>query len=150
MRIGDWEADTVAGQQTGPRLVTLTERKSRFTLIGLSKDKSAKAVTETIRRMLKTHHDNVHTITYDNGKKFADHQVIAEETESSSYFAHPYHSWERGLNENTNGLIRQYFPKGSDFNKLHHSQIKTVQNKLNDRPRRCLNYETPNDIYYGI
>ena len=150
VRIGDWEADTVAGHQTGARLVTLTERKSRYTLIGLAKDKSAHNVTMTILKMLKGHHHKTHTITYDNGKEFAGHKTIEKQTGSKAYFAHPYHSWERGLNENTNGLIRQYFPKGSDFNKLNPAQIKAVQDKLNQRPRRCLDYETPESIYKGI
>jgi IS30 family transposase len=150
VRIGDWEADTVAGRQTGARLVTLTERKSRYTLIGLAKDKSSESVTKTILRLLKNHPGKIKTITYDNGKEFAGHKEIEKQTGSKAYFAHPYHSWERGLNENTNGLIRQYFPKGSDFNKLHHAQVKAVQNKLNQRPRRCLDYETPQSVYIGL
>ena len=114
-RVGDWEADTVAGRQTGQRLVTLVERKKRFTLIGLAKNKSSEAVTDTILEMLIGYHRQVKTITYDNGKEFAGHMDIAKASHSKAYFAHPYSSWERGLNENTNGLIRQYFPKGSDF-----------------------------------
>ena len=114
-RFGDWEADTVAGQQSGPRLVTLVERKSRFTLVGLAADKSSESVTKMILKLFHKYKKFVNTITYDNGKEFAGHLEVAQKTDSKSYFAHPYHSWERGLNENTNGLLRQYFPKGSDF-----------------------------------
>ena len=149
LRIGDWEADTVTGQQTGPRLVTLVERKTRYTLIGLAKDKSAEAVTATIKGMLAGHHDKIKTITYDNGKEFAGHLDIAKATGSNSYFAHPYHSWERGLNENTNGLLRQYFKKGSDFSKLTQEDILSVEEKLNNRPRKCLGFKTPIQIYLG-
>ncbi len=102
-RIGDWEADTVTGQQTGPRLVTLVERKCRFTLVGLAKDKSAESVTETILEMLESYHNQVKTITYDNGKEFAGHAEIGKCSASKAYFAYPYSSWERRLNENTNG-----------------------------------------------
>ena len=149
-RFGDWEADTVAGQQTGPRLVTLVERKSRFTLIGLAKDKSAESVTKTITRMLEDYHDRVKTITYDNGKEFAGHEYVAKLSGSKAYFAHPYSSWERGLNENTNGLLRQYFPKGSDFSVLTDSDIKAVMKKLNNRPRKCLGFKTPNQVFLKI
>ena len=93
-RIGDWEADTVTGKQTGPRLVTLVERKSRFTPVGLAKDKSAESVTETIFEMLEGYHNQVKTITYDNGKELAGHAEIAKRSASKAYFAHPYSSWE--------------------------------------------------------
>lgn len=149
-RIGDWEADTVAGQQTGPRLVTLVERKSRFTLVGLAKDKSSESVTRAITDMLKGYHAAVKTITYDNGKEFAGHEEVAELSDSKAYFAHPYSSWERGLNENTNGLLRQYFPKGSDFTNLTAKEVEIVMEKLNNRPRKCLGFRTPNQVFLGI
>ena len=149
-RIGDWEADTVAGRQTGPRLVTLVDRKSRFTLVGLAKDKSAEAVTQTILDLIEGHHNRVKTITYDNGKEFAGHEKIAKQSESKAYFAHPYSSWERGLNENTNGLLRQYFPKGSDFTKLTDEEVSIAMDKLNNRPRKCLGFKTPNQVFLGI
>ena len=149
-RIGDWEADTVTGKQTGPRLVTLVERKSRFTLVGLAKDKSAESVTETILEMLEGYHNQVKTITYDNGKEFAGHVEIAKRSASKAYFAHPYSSWERGLNENTNGLLRQYFPKGSDFTKLSYGEVNSGMEKLNNRPRKCLGFKTPNQVFLGI
>lgn len=149
-RIGDWEADTVAGKQTGPRLVTLVERKSRFTLVGLSKDKSAESVTGTINEMLEGYHDQIKTITYDNGKEFAGHAEIAKKSGSKAYFANPYSSWERGLNENTNGLLRQYFPKGSDFTNLNDEDVSLIMEKLNHRPRKCLGFKTPNQVFLGI
>jgi|ETNmetMinimDraft_8_1059916.scaffolds.fasta_scaffold55378_1 IS30 family transposase len=149
-RIGDWEADTVAGKQTGPRLVTLVERKSRFTLVGLAQDKSSESVTNTINHMLKGYHDQVKTITYDNGKEFAGHVEIAQKSNSKAYFAHPYSSWERGLNENTNGLLRQYFPKGSDFTNLTDEEVSIAMEKLNNRPRKCLGFKTPNQVFLGI
>ena len=149
-RVGDWEADTVAGKQAGPRLVTLVERKKRFTLIGLAKNKSSEAVTDTILEMLSGYHDQVKTITYDNGKEFAGHMDIAKETHSKAYFAHPYSSWERGLNENTNGLIRQYFPKGSDFSLITRKDVRAVMDKINNRPKKCLGFKTPNQVFLGI
>lgn len=149
-RVGDWEADTVAGRQTGPRLVTLVERKKRFTLIGLAKNKSSEAVTDTILEMLVGYHRQVKTITYDNGKEFAGHVDIAKASHSKAYFAHPYSSWERGLNENTNGLIRQYFPKGSDFSLITKKDVKAVMDKINNRPKKCLGFKTPNQVFLGI
>jgi len=149
-RVGDWEADTVAGKQTGPRLVTLVERKKRFTLIGLAKNKSSEAVTDTILDMLSGYHDQVKTITYDNGKEFAGHLDVAKASHSKAYFAHPYSSWERGLNENTNGLIRQYFPKGSDFSLITKKDVKAVMNRINNRPKKCLGFKTPNQVFLGI
>ena len=94
--------------------------------------------------------DIIKTITYENGKEFAGHMDIAKESQSKSYFAHPYSSWERGLNENTNGLIRQYFPKGSDFSLLSKRDIEIVIHKLNNRPRKCLEFKTPNQAIFGI
>lgn len=149
-RFGDWEADTVCGQQTGPRLVTLVERKSRFTKVGLAKNKSAESVTEVILSLLQEHGDKVRTITYDNGKEFAEHERISKQTQSKGYFADPYQSWQRGLNENTNGLLRQYFAKGSDFKLLSVNEVIEAENKLNDRPRKCLGFKTPNQVFLGI
>lgn len=149
-RFGDWEADTITGTQSGPRLVTVNERKSRYTLVGLAEDKSADAVSGTLVRMLRPYRSRVKTITYDNGKEFAQHQRVSDMTQSDAYFAHPYQSWERGLNENTNGLLRQYFPKGSDFSVLTDEDIIRAVNRLNNRPRKCLNYKTPNQVFSGI
>lgn len=147
-RIGDWEMDTIIGRPGGPVLVTMVERVSRFTLIRLAPSKEALGVSACILGALKPHRDKVLSHTYDNGKEFAMHEILTDVLEAQAYFAHPYHSWERGLNENTNGLIRQYFPKKTDFSELTESEVREVQEKLNRRPRKCLDYQTPNDIFF--
>ena len=146
-RIGDYEMDTVIGSPSGEVLVTMVERRSRFTFIVKAFDKSALEVSTAIVTALHPHRKTVHTLTYDNGKEFARHALIDEALGSTGYFAHPYHSWERGLNENTNGLIRQYFPKRTDFGKITGEQVREVQEKLNDRPRKCLGWRTPREVY---
>ena len=146
-RLGDWEMDTVIGRPGGPVLVTMVERVSRYTLIALAASKEAVAVGGGILSAMHPHREKVLTMTYDNGKEFAHHALLADLLDANAYFAHPYHSWERGLNENTNGLIRQYFPKGSCFAKLTDEEVARVQDKLNSRPRKCLDYATPNDIF---
>jgi IS30 family transposase len=92
----------------------------------------------------------VETLTYDNGKEFALHLDIDESLQSNGYFTHPYHSWERGLNENTNGLIRQFFPKGEELADVTDEEIQRVMDKLNNRPRKCLGFKTPNQVFFGI
>ena len=149
-RIGDWEADTVIGKPGGPVLVTLAERRTRYSAIAKAPDKSAQAVTDALLTALQPHADLVHTLTYDNGKEFAYHQTVAKGLDAQGYFAHPYHSWERGLNENTNGLIRQYLPKGTDFHSLTHAQVRSIMDRLNNRPRKCLGFKTPNQLFSGI
>jgi len=149
-RIGDWEVDAVIGRPGGAVLVTLAERKARLSLIGLSPDKSAQSVKEVILKLLSPHAERAHTLTYDNGKEFAHHLEISDSLNAKGYFAHPYHSWERGLNENTNGLIRQYLPKGSSFDELTNKDIQNIMNKLNNRPRKCLGIKTPNQVFFGI
>lgn len=146
-RLGDWEADTVIGRVGGKALVTLTERFSRYTLMALVPNKEAAEVAAKITDLFKAKKSKVHTVTYDNGKEFAFHYLVNEIIGCESYFANPYHSWERGLNENTNGLIRQYLPKQMSFDEVTESEILTIQNKLNSRPRKCLDYSTPNDIF---
>jgi IS30 family transposase len=148
-RVGDWEADTVIGRPGGAVLVTLAERKTRQCILALSPDKSAKAVKKAIIKALQPHLIRVHTITYDNGKEFASHTEIASALDAKGYFAHPYHSWERGLNENMNGLIRQYLPKGKSFDSLTQDDIQCIMDKLNNRPRKCLGYKTPNQLFLG-
>lgn len=147
-RIGDWEMDTMIGRPGGKVLVTMVERKSRYTLIGLAESKEAVEVTARLFESLRGHRDKVETMTFDNGKEFAMHELLAELLGADAYFAHPYHSWERGLNENTNGLIRQYFAKGSSFDALTDDDVRRVERLLNSRPRKCLAYQTPNDIFH--
>jgi IS30 family transposase len=149
-RIGDWEADTVIGKQGGDVLVTLVERKTRWSMIGKAPNRTAQEVRAVIVRRLLPLASHVQTLTYDNGKEFAFHQDIDKELQSNGYFAHPYHSWERGLNENTNGLIRQFFPKGKDLSEVTDEEIQRVMDKLNNRPRKCLGFKTPNQILFGI
>jgi IS30 family transposase len=149
-RIGDWELDTIIGKGHKQALVSLTERKSRLTLVAKVKRKSAELTSRSIRRLLKPIASQVLTLTSDNGKEFARHQEIATALRADFYFAHPYSSWERGLNENTNGLIRQYFPKKHDFTTITEKDVFMVMNKLNNRPRKCLGFKTPNQVFFGI
>jgi len=150
LRIGDWEADTIIGKGHSGAIVSLTERKSRLTLIAKVVRKSAAEVKQAIVRLLKPVTDDVHTLTSDNGREFAYHEQIASELNLDFYFAHPYSSWERGANENANGLIRQYFPKCRDFSDITNKEIKAVMDKLNNRPRKCLGMKTPNQVFFGI
>jgi len=129
--------NTVIGRPSGKVLVTMMERKSRYTLIGLAENKEAQEVTGRLLEALAGHRDKVETMTFDNGKEFAMHGLLAEMLVAKAYFAHPYHSWERGLNENTNGLIRQYFAEGSSFDGLTNEDVKRVERMLNTRPRKC-------------
>lgn len=149
-RVGDWEADTVIGKQGGAVLTTLVERRTRHCVIAKAADKSAQQVKDAILEVLQPIDFLVETITYDNGKEFAFHQQINQELGTKSYFAHPYHSWERGTNENTNGLIRQYFPKGKDLTDITDAEIEAVMDKINNRPRKCLGYKTSNQVLLGI
>ena len=146
--LGDWEADLVCGTGASGYLVTLVERVSRRVLIGFTKTKTASEVTSEILRLLKD--EVVETITFDNGKEFAGHERIAAELGCQCYFAKPYHSWERGLNENTNGLIRQYFPKKRSFARITEDQIALVQHRLNTRPRKCLGFKPPDMVYFSL
>ena len=142
-RIGDWEGDTVIGKNHKGGLVTLAERKSRYVLAGHIRSKHADGVTTVVTRLLRPHKGKCHTITFDNGKEFAGHETIAAELKASIYFAHPYSSWERGLNENSNGLLRQYFPKGTDLSAHGPEDLEHVAQQLNGRPRKTLDWETP-------
>lgn len=137
-RLGDWEVDTVIGQGHQQALVTLTERRSMYTLIAHVQRRTANAVRKAIVRLLRSLKRPVHTITSDNGKEFSEHEAISKALDAGFYFAHPYASWERGLNENINGLIRQYFPKKMDFSTITKEQVNRVMNKLNNRPRKTL------------
>jgi transposase, IS30 family len=150
LRLGDWELDTVIGKGHKGALVTLVERKSRLALITKVSGKNADGVKQAILQWLEPLSDHVHTLTSDNGKEFARHESIAEALDAAFYFAHPYASWERGLSENTNGLIRQYFPKHRDFTTITDQEIQNAMNKLNNRPRKCLGMKTPNQVFFGI
>lgn len=142
-RYGDWEGDTIIGANHQGAILTLVERKSRFTYIEKLDDKTAKSVENAVVNFFKLTGLPCESITFDNGKEFTNHQEITREIGVAIYFANPYHSWERGANENTNGLIRQYIPKKSNFNDYTAENIAEIQDKLNNRPRKTLEYDSP-------
>jgi len=148
-RVGDWEGDTVIGKNHKGALVTLVERKSLYTVIGGVARKTAAAVRAAIVAGLTLHKNRVHTLTYDNGKELAEHEQIAKALGVEIYFAHPYSSWERGLNENTNGLLRQYFPKGQELTAVAREEIEHVADRLNHRPRKTLGFRTPYEVFFS-
>jgi IS30 family transposase len=149
-RIGDWEGDTIVGKGHQGVLVTLVERKSRYALARQLHSRHSAGVTEAVIALLRPHKDLCKTITFDNGKEFAQHEFIADSLGADVYFAHPYHSWERGLNENTNGLLRQYFPKSTNLRKVSQHAVDDAVYRLNHRPRKCLNYRTPHEVFMGL
>ena len=142
-RFGDLEADLIIGKNHQKAIVTINDRASGVLKMKKVDSKEAKVVSAAINEMLEEWIPYLHTVTNDNGKEFAEHQNNADFLSVSYYFATPYHPWERGSNENLNGLIRQYIKKGSDFTKLTDHYIQTIENKLNNRPRKRLNYENP-------
>ncbi|MCJ7693118.1 MAG: IS30 family transposase, partial [Sedimentisphaerales bacterium] len=148
IRIGDWEGDTVVGKNHQGALVTLVDRKSKLTLIGKVDRYTAEAVEKTLISLMELLPRRNYTLTVDNGKEFSNHESVAETLQISVYFADPYSAWQRGLNENTNGLIRQYVPKGSDIRTLTDEQIEHIVDRLNNRPRKLLGYLTPNEVFY--
>lgn len=147
-RIGDWEADTIIGARHKGAILSCTERKSKLTLLRKLDSKGALEVKHNCIDLLSPCADQVFTITVDNGKEFCDHRDIAAVLQTKIYFAHPYASWERGLNENTNGLIRQYFPKKYDFAKITPEDVNKVAARLNNRPRKTLGFKTPNEVFF--
>ena len=149
-RIGGWEADTVIGRNHKGAIITLVERKSKYTLIRKINRKTSHAVNTAISEMVKGIKERFITMTVDNGREFAGHKEIASRLNVDVYFAHPYHSWERGLNENTNGLLRQYFPKKTYLRKISNVQVLQVQHLLNNRPRKLLNFLTPYEVFNHI
>ena len=148
IRIGDWEGDTVVGKNHQGALVTLVDRKSKLTLIGKVNRSTAEAVEKTIVRLMDLLPRKSYTLTVDNGKEFASHEAVADALRIRIYFADPYSAWQRGLNENTNGLIRQYVPKGSNVRTLTNEQIQHIMDRLNNRPRKSLGFLTPNEVFY--
>lgn len=142
--VGHWEGDLIIGSKQASAIGTLVERKSRYTHIVKLENRKSKTVTLAFSNKIKNMNSTFKkSLTYDNGIEMANHKWFTENTGMTVYFAHPYSSWERGTNENTNGLIRRFFPKGTDFNKISEEQIREVENKLNNRPRKIINYMTP-------
>lgn len=141
-RVGDLEIDTVIGARHQGAIVTLVDTK-----LGLLTRATANETKDVIVKLLSPIKSHIHTITADNGKEFAKHSEIAQKLSAKVYFTNPYHAWERGLNENINGLVRQYFPKKTDFTKLTHEQVQQVEYLLNTRPRKSLNYRTSLEVF---
>jgi IS30 family transposase len=146
-RLGDWEVDTMIGKRHKQALVTLIERKSRLVLLRKVERRTSEAVEDAITHLLEPCMYAVHTITADNGKEFANHEQIAEKLNTVFYFAHPNAAWERGSNENVNGLIRQYFPKKQSFENITNDKTELVSSLLNNRPRKCLDFKTPIEVF---
>jgi IS30 family transposase len=149
LRLGDFEGDTVLGPAGTGGLATLVCRKSRLTIVVKVQSKDADHVHGKLKQRLKALDDeHRHSITFDNGTEFARCHRLEKHLGMKLYFADPGCPYQRGTNENTNGLIRQYFPKGTDFRKITHDQVRGVERLLNNRPRACLGFQTPNEVFY--
>ncbi len=146
-RVGDWEADTIIGKNHKGAIVTLDERQSKLRLASPLSGKNAQAVKEAMIALLHPILQFVETITFDNGKEFTLHEYIAKALFCKTYFAKPYHSWERGQNENANGLLRQYFPKSMNLVDVTYRMVREAVHKLNSRPRKCLGFKTPYEAF---
>jgi IS30 family transposase len=147
---GHWEIDTVMGHSTTHCIVTMHERKTGFVQIGILKDRTTASLNKRTISLIKREPDSFKTITADNGTEFHQYKLIEQETNVRFYFATPHHSWERGSNENTNGLIRQYLPKGTSMKNLTQQQCDAIAKSLNTRPRKRLNYKTPEECFYDL
>jgi IS30 family transposase len=150
IRLGDFEIDTIIGTNRKGAITTAVDRASLFSIISIPTTKKSDEVEAEIKRILSPFKDKIHTITSDNGLEFSNHKNISKDLECQYYFCHPYSSWERGLNEYTNGLIRQYIPKGTSFENITPEYIKMIEDKLNNRPRKSLNWRTPNEVFHGL
>ena len=146
---GHWEGDTVIGKDQRHCILTLVERVSGFTIIKKLVARNVEQANQAMRRAIQRLNDRFRTITLDNGTEFHGYQAVEDETGVPFYFATPYHSWERGTNENTNGLIRQYLPKGSCFKNLTQAECDKIAKELNDRPRERLGFKTPAEVFFG-
>ena len=145
--VGHWEGDLMIGKNQKSAIGTIVERKSRYTLIVKLKARNSKEVAKMFSKILnKLNPILKKSMTYDNGIEMARHKEITNKTGMKIYFAHPYSSWERGTNENTNGLIRRYLPKGTDFNLISKKQLMIIQEKLNNRPRKIIGFKTPKEF----
>jgi IS30 family transposase len=148
-RFGDWEGDTIEGKKSSGYMVTHVERKSRYLIAAKLDTKKAEPLAlESIKVFFRIPKKMRKTLTLDNGREFAQFKEIENKTGLTVYFADPYAAWQRGTNENTNGLLRQYFPKGTDFKKVSKKNIAIAVKKLNHRPRKCLNYQSPHDVFW--
>jgi IS30 family transposase len=148
LEVGHWEGDTVIGARHKQAIVTLVERKSGYAKLFKVKNKTAELVSAAMIKSLKPFDGLVDTITLDNGKEFADHQRVDLELGSTIYFADPFASWQRGTNENFNGLLRQYIPKDRPLSTVTQEELKMIENKLNHRPRKRLGFRTPHEVFH--
>ncbi len=148
-RIGDWEADTIIGKNHQGALLSIVDRASKITVLARLDAKKADDVEQAINSRMCPFKEVVHTITFDNGMEFANHQGIAKALQADCFFAKPYRSWQRGFNEHTNGLVRQYFPKKTNLAMVTHGQVAKIQWLLNNRPRKILNFKTPIEVFYA-
>ncbi len=146
-RIGDWETDTIIGKNHKGAIVSMVDRASKYTKLKLVKSKHADIVADAIIDKLSPIKKLVKTLTMDNGKEFSDHRRITTELDAQVYFATPYHSWERGLNEHTNGLVRQYLPKNTSFDTITAEEVQKIEDLLNSRPRKVLNFMSPLEYF---
>ena len=145
---GHWESDLIIGKNQKSAIGTIVERTTRYVIIVKLRNRGAEEVRKAFAHELKDLPDYMlKTMTHDNGVEMCQHKLFTKETHMQVYFAHPYSPWERGTNENTNGLIRDFFPKGTDFNIIPSGRIKNVQELLNNRPRKILNWSTPNEVF---
>jgi transposase, IS30 family len=149
-RLGDWEGDTMSGRGRRGGLLTLTERKSRFTLLARLPKRSPPLIERQVCRLLGPLPEKVHTLTSDRGGEFQSHERIERRLGLKYYFAHPYAAWERGTNENTNGLLRQYFPKQRNLLTASAGEVRRAQSRLNQRPRKCLDFQTPAEVFFHL
>ena len=148
-RFGDWEIDTIIGKNNRGAILTMVERTTAYFMMEkLEHGKNAQELTQTVYKMLLAYINHVHSITGDNGTEFADHENIAKLLKTSFFFTDPYSSWQKGLIENTNKLIRQYIPKLTNFDKINHLKIKHIQQKINNRPREKLKFRSPKELFF--
>lgn len=150
-RIGDFEGDTMQGRDKRVRIVTYVDRRTGYLIAFLLPKMNAELLASlSVKALSRISRKKRRTITFDNGIEFSDWETIEKKTGMQVYFAYPYHSWERGTNENTNGLLRQYFPKGYDFNLITEEELNDVVKKLNTRPRKRLGFRSPKDVFWGL
>jgi len=147
-RLGDFEIDTIIGAGRRGAIVTIVDRKSMYLKLSIPCGKKSEIVAKEILRLLRPFKKKVHTITTDNGLEFAQHKKVSKALKCDFYFCDPYSSWQRGLNENINGLIRQYIPKGSSFENISKKQIRHIEERLNHRPRKSLEWKTPHEVFH--
>lgn len=150
IRVGLWEADTIISNQHQGAIVTLDERKTKLRLATPLSRKKAAFTPAAINALLSPISTYVKTITFDNGKEFAQHEQIAKTITCDTFFARPYHSWKRGQNENANGLLRQYFPKKMKLDNISTEQVFSAVDDLNNRPRKCLKFQTPYEAFQRV